>query len=1206
MTRGGKPNFEGVNSQVYAALSLFLQNLSRSDFVEMRLEADNLEDFVLVYDSGKKIICESKIRKNGVTLSDLKKIMDAVIKHGELTKTDELLIISNRFEERVGSLVKNFVFWDERALQDLKNKSPYFNEIHFSLIPQVKLWEVSQDTNKNGIIFLLHQALSQSGPFWIPMNRLEELVDNLLIQDIYQNSQKGLSVTKSDFLKKLDIKKNEYFKNGGVNLEIVKNNSLKKVEYIVELVARNDPTQKEVCANAISELIANPVLHHEAIRRLSLSSDLNLKIWSELWNATVSSINSFQIFKIFQNNISNEENQEYAIEFIDEILDQYLISYHREDFIKNDITDLCEKILNFSPLYAHKIFDITKRLFDYSTSSFFYKERKYRDNTWGMEQVANFLQKLYNSSVIDKNLKYAIYNFVIGKFNLVDDDSKYWHYSPPSIFSIISSHVNDDPKSRIVEFTKVASEQNIKTLRRYSKKVKFEGWEHMGGGISQSGDVFEIEDKHFVTKVLQPALELIPEDEKWSFILTNLLILDQNLISADKPDFLNRACIPYLLSEYIHGDHVDEAFQVLRTFIITKKGIPWKADIIYQTAKVNNLPPDKMWKLIQISLDEYINLPVNVFVEQMVTDIANNDSAGEYQNKAVETLKAWSKDPNYRKNRSLGSYDVIDSVFRLLNNSKTFEYGVEILNTHINSEDFKQSEDTYGSWDVSKALALVLAKDCTMGVKMLNDIEKQEILGVNQQIVLLDSLSDLTLDNPKVITQTYHQFVEPFLKKHVNQSNIEKRFTHSYAREGLVKYAELLAKTKQYLPALTILKFTINDSDPTQAEHNDNIDEHNLHQRVMKGEDCNTITSVRGYTSWALRYFSMLPAREYYPEALDLVEKLTKDPNYYIRLQSTYPLIDFVKNKDTYIAETDPKERFVSERVSKKAEDITFSMINDTTNQTLPAVLKGLVHVFSEFRQMNHHQALEIINIFLSSDSEEVLHDATSLLLFSAEFRKGSFKKWQWEKLPEFDDTEFKKIINEQIRDGKSAIRNSLSSEFWRLPKQGKGDTSDYDNALFMISTKYFKKCILGDYDKDVWEDIYRFIEEYIDDKYSVCIKLWKSCLKKERPCLTEAMKVKENFHDLYWRPFFYNGKILITVLKNEGLNEFLKWLEFLIDYPDGVLIANDLDIAVTELAKQPKGIDVISKLFDKLVTRFPKYYDMKYNWEHINSETEM
>ncbi len=1199
MTRGGKPNFEGINSQVYASLSLFLQNLVKSDFVEMRLEADKLEDFVLYYESGKKIICESKIRANGVRLSDLKRIMDVVIDHGQLTDKDELLIVSNKFDKKVESLVQKFIFWDEYALQELKSNAPYFTDINFRMIPQVKLWEVSQETNRNGVIFLMHQALGINGSFWLPVNRLEELVDNLLINDIYQKSQNGTVVTKVDFLKKLSVKKNEYFSNNGASYEALKTNSLKKVEDLVGLVDKNDPSQKEVCSSAISELIANPVLHHEAIRRLSSSTDLNLRIWSELWNATVSSIYSFEIFKIFQNNIKKEENQKYAIEFINEVLGRYLISYHREDFVKNDITDLCEKIIDVSPLYVSEVFEITKRLFDYSTSSFFYKERKYRDDTWGMEQVANFLQKLYNSSAVDINQKDKIYSFVIDKFNLVDDSSKYWHYSPPSIFSIVSSHVNDDPKKRIIEFNKIASDQNQKTLRRYSKRVKFEGWEHMGSGISQSGDVFEIEDKYFITHVLQPAIELIPKGEKWNYVFTKLLTLDQNKISAERPDFLNRACIPYLISEYVDGNHSDYAFQALSSFIKTRKGIPLKADIIYQALKLSNLSSEKQWRLIQVSLDEYHNLPINVFVEQMVTEIANDDNYEDYQKKAIDTLISWSKDPNYRNNRSLGSYDVIDSVFRLLNNPKTFEYGVEIFNTHINSENFKTKEDTYGSWDVSKALALIITKSTARGIEILNSIEAQETLGINQQIILLDSLSDLTIDNKEVITEVYDGFVYGFLNRYKDESDIEKRFTNSSAREGLVKFAELLAEIGKYDSALRILNFTINDSDPSNDESGNN-DEHSLHQRTLNGEDCNTITSVRGYTSWALRRFSLLSARKYFLEALILVEELTKDTNYYVRQQSTYPLVDFVKNKDTCLPNIEPKERFVDIYTSKKAEEIAFSMIRDPINQTLPAVLKGLVHVFSGFRQMSDKQAFEILNIFLDSKNEDVVHDATTLLVFFAEFRSKAFKKWQWEKLPKFDDKKFKELIIKQIENGSPTIKSALSSEFWRLPKDS-GDVSAYDKELFEISYKYLSLFVKFEYDKEVWEDIYRFVEEYLEFEYDKCIKLWKSCLLKERPYMESSIKDMEKFYDLYWRPFFNNGKILVSILEHEGSIEFITWLEYLLDYPNDVQIANDLGMAIIELEKIPLSVQGSERSFDKLALKYPNYYDARQNWRIRN-----
>lgn len=1205
MSRAGQINYKGINTQAFAALSLFLQNINRSDFEEIILEGEKLEDFVLVYNSGKRIICESKFRSTGVRFYELKSILETVIKNNKLRKDDELLIISNKFHQNVKSLVNNFVFWTPDNLSGIKNSPPNFTDDQIQIIPQVKLWEVSDDVNREGILFLMYQALGNKNAFWLNKKVLEDWTNTLLVQDIYLKSESGKRKSRADFLNELEEKKNFFLENNGTDIQEVKNTNIRKIEHIVELVAENNPSKRDVCANAITELIANPSLHYETLRRLGQSSQLSLSLWDVLWTASVRGMYSYEIFKIFKNSLSSEDNRNYTVSFVNRVLEEYLVNFHREEHIKNDIVDICEEIFKTDPKYGEEIFEIVKKLYGYSSKIFFYEENKYQDRSWGREQVADFIKRLYQSDKTKPELRQEIISYIFDSFNLVEDDGKYWHFTPPAIFTVVSDYVNESPKERLVIFTKIAIDQYQKSLRRFGKKIKFEGWEHMGSGISQSGSEFTIGDRHFVTKIIQPALELISNDNaKWEYINTNFITRRIEEISFDKPDFLNRCTIPFLFTLYSDSpDLHNNAFDALSDFIKMRKGIPWKVDIIFQELKERKLSPELQWNLIQVSLDEYNNLPVNVFVEQMVTEIAQDNNAGEFQQKAINTLVSWSKDPKYRKNRSMGSYDVIDSVFRLLNNPKTFDYGITILEAHIDSDDFKQSKDTYGSWDVGKALALVISKNVETGISILKRIESSDSLSVNQQLVMLGSLDDLGTDNLQVLETVYREFISPLLMKYSTKPSFESRYSHAYAREGLVKFAELLAKTKSFEFSLEILQRLAEDSDPSLEEHDDE-NGHNLHERVAAGEDCSEITSVKGNVAWTLRYYSLLPARRFFEQGLDLVEKLSNDDNYYIRLQSTYPLIDFMKNRNTYIDGTEPKERFVSEDVSEKVESIAFNMLRNPENQKLPAVLKGLAHVFSEFRQMNHSQALEVMNVLLSSDSEDVLSDSTSLLVFFAEFRKESYKKWTWGELPDFDDSIFKEIINQQIETGKPAIRHSLGWEFWRLPKENQKETENYNRKLFKISYDYFSKFVVNEYEKDVWGYIYHFIEDYLDYELESCITLWKACVLKEGPYLRNAVSDKGNLDDLYWRPFFYNGKVLVAILKNNGSDEFLKWMEYLLDYPEGLYIANDLEIAVLELSKLPHSSERARVVFDKLVRRYPKYFDIRTAWNNqVKSE---
>jgi hypothetical protein len=1202
MSKTGQNNYKGINTQAFAALSLFLQNINRSDFKEMILEGIELEDFVLLYNSGKRIICESKYRSSGVGLYELKSIITTVLRNKQLRDNDELLIISNNFHEKVKSLVNNFIFWTSDALQEIKKAPLNFSDNQIAKIPQIKLWEVSDDVNREGILFLMYQVLGINNAFWLNKAVLEDWTNTLLVQDIYLKSESGKIISKVDFLDKLEMKKNLFLENNGTDLQEVKETNLQRIEYIVNLVSKNNPSERDVCSNSITELIANPSLHFEALRRLGQSTNLELSLWEVLWTASVKGVYSFQIFNIIKNNLTSSDNRKFTVKFINKILEEYLFNYHREENVKIDIIEVCETILKTDTENIHEIFNIVKKLFENTSEIFYYEERNRKHHNWEREKAAVLLKKLYQSNITEQALKEEIIEYIFCSFNLVEDEGKYWDFTPPAIFIIILDYIIEDPEERLLIFSKKASEQYQKFLRKFSKKIKFEGWEHMGGGISQSGSEFSIEDRQFVTNIFQPALELIPNnEEKWHYVNEYYIAKQIKEVSINKPDFLNRAVIPYLFQLYSGKDLHQEAYEILCDFIKMRKGIPRKADIIFQELYRGEYSLKQKWDLIQVSLDEYDNLPVNIFVEQIITEIALNDDSGEFQNKAIDIIISWSNDPKYLNNNIFGS-DVIDIYFKLLGNPKTFDYGVSKLQIYLNSDDFKYSKDIYSSWDAAKALADIITKKPKRGIEILRSIESNQLLEINQQLVLFRSLDNLETKIKEILLEVYENFVEPLLKKYPNKKSLEKRFFNSSAREGLVKFAELLAKSQYYEQSLSILERLVEDTDPELEEQDDNFNDHNLHQKVIDGEDVLTITSVRGFVAVVLRYFCILPARDYFAKALPLLRKLCEDENYYIRVQATYPLMEFMKNRDTYIVNNDEKVRFVDEDTSNEVAEIAFSMLRDKENHKLPAVIRGLTHVFSYFRHMNQAQALEVMAVLLSSDSESVIRDATSLLVFFAEFRRKSFKKWPWGKLPEFDDEPFKQNIFRQIKSRNNIIRRHLSWEFWRLPKEGKKDSDYYNKDLFHTSIKYFEEFVKQEYEEDIWEYIYHFIDDYLEYEFDSCIQLWKACVLKERPYLTEAIRDKDQLHNLSWRPFSYNGKVLVAILKNSGVEEFLKWMEYLLDYPNELIIAIDIEIAVSELSGLSKSMKGTGIVFEKLVKRYPNYFDTRVKW--LNQKT--
>jgi len=74
----GRDNIKGVEFQAWAAMSMFLQHVERKDFRYIGYEGDNLADFYLVFENGKRIICECKAYE--INFTSLRTILGIFIK----------------------------------------------------------------------------------------------------------------------------------------------------------------------------------------------------------------------------------------------------------------------------------------------------------------------------------------------------------------------------------------------------------------------------------------------------------------------------------------------------------------------------------------------------------------------------------------------------------------------------------------------------------------------------------------------------------------------------------------------------------------------------------------------------------------------------------------------------------------------------------------------------------------------------------------------------------------------------------------------------------------------------------------------------------------------------------------------------------------------------------------------------------------------
>jgi len=1190
MSKAGQNTFKGINTQAKASLLLFLLNLKDRGFDSVTLEDKEWEDFTLNFKSEKKTICESKDWSKSLSWIDVKNILNKILKRkASINKEDQVIIVCRSV---VPELEKNieYIKYSFFGINDIYKKKGFTKE-QIGLLANTSFFKIKSDEflYQEALIYFVEQI-----SYWVPFKDLQMFMDSILIHDIYLKSEKGAIFTSAELKEKI-----EDYKKRKIKASYAYDPERKKIEEQLKTILgglHNPELRALILSNdALTALTAQPNNMFFLLDQVKKQKNINLVKMDELWQALTKRLYAFNMLRIFEENIDSKDNASYILEFVTKNYNS-LSSPIRDNFNQECAIETITKILDRYSDLVSNVFQFVKKVLDIRGEE--YKELETRrDIERERELLSKLLQKIYAcyQQSNNKEKQEEIINLIKKNFNLVDDDGQFVMFTPNAIFGILLKYINLDFEKNFIKVLKLILNQ-YQSSRRHNGK--FDGWDWSGSGISQSGSEFSITDRHFVSILLKQALNKyygVDRDRAWQFIIKNCIAREINDVSSNKPDFLNRASIPVLFAKYKNGIHSSEAFDILSDLVRMRKGIPWKADLIFQELS-GDYTKEQKWALVKVSLDEYNNLPVNVFVEQITSDLA-----AKGHKEAADTIVGWVTNPECHKRQTIGSFNVMGNISKFLDNSETFDEGVKIFRNYITSDEFVKKDDDWETWEVAKNLAKIIVKDLNIGVSILKEVNYSKTLTLNQQILICSSINDLPKENQEVIQGVYKDFVNSFLQGLDNDiSKIEKTITNRHSREQIVQFAEKLAENRLYDEALYLVEIFVNDSDPILENHADDPKgDFNYHQKIIEGDDNPTLGTVRGYCAWVLQKFCIRYGRDYIPTILPLVEQLTKDPNYYVRMQACIPLLELVKNRHTVLSDNN-KERFLSIEVAERIENMAFAMLSDNKNHKLKAVMKHLAMVFTYMRTLDEKRAMLVLETFKNTGLESAMDEAAPLYIFFAEFRSKSFKDWPWGDITKFDDKPFKALLIDLLKKGSPEIKTALSWQFNRLPdeisKTPKEKSQITVDEAIALAVSYLE-ILTSKYEQRVFNNIYRFIEDYIDSHFEECFVLWTKCLEREKPFLTEAAKDKENVPNVYWWPFFYNGKILLAVAKHKGSTEYLKWFEFLANYPIEVLIANDLADAIGPLKKLPKDNKQVARIFDKLIERNANFLDDKQEW---------
>lgn len=1141
----------GFNAQNWAALSLFVQYSGYASFELIELEQPRLADFVLVFDD-KRIICESK--KSHVTYADLREILYTI---PTLDDKDEILIICTSTGPRLKEDLDNARYFPQVKEQLVKKHQ--FTDRHIELIPKIKFWVVDKGMNED----IVRSLLAERFQSWLPDDELDDLISTLLVKNIYDKSAEGGIYTKAEFNEELKkrkelLKQKDDHKHSERSAKEIVNKILE------ELKDKDSRLQSE---HRLKAIIADSRLHYFALQEITKAGNLDLPFWNNFWLATFSSYYSREVLRIFEENIKSEESATYIVEFIKANLHK-LRFRNMEEYEFKSVSDILMKAVEISKDLNEEVFELLKRIYSYSTETPLFIERgsKGRDE-WLLGELAKGFDTLYAKG--DANLKSNIVDYIYKSFDIVDEEHDNWHNTPFKFFEILREDLLAKPSS----FKGFLEQVRLQYANHYKKfQAKYDGWELMGGGVSNFGGDYSVDDRAFVIKIIRPHLNRLSDEKQWK-LADEYLTLKVEEVSANKPDFMNRAFIPFLIDQYAKGS--EKAFKILSEFIKMRKGIPHKAELIFFYVRDSQtMDIEKKWQLLNVAIQEF-GYPINVFMDQVLWELL-----GKKHKQSIKAFSDLLANKDYMNRQIMFDTTVIQSIMRLINNEETFEQGVGLLEEFLHGDYFK-SIDSFHSYDAKAPILDVLNKDFDRGIALIRSL----IAGKpseNQQRVF----GALLRDTPEeLVEKVYLEIVKPELDQAKTAKNLALKFTNTETRENFIWFGEKLSKKRKFEDSFHIANFFIDDPSP---ELNSEYD-----KEVINGKYDFTINTVRGCLAWILYPVISVPGRAYLNQAFKIAKKLCTDESLYVRQMSLLVLEQLANNRHTTMPNS--KEWFMDYETASGIEEFAFSMLRDKSNYH-NAIMRHLARVFNRIRTLNEEQAIEVINTFVkhgdkeTSDKDqgdkETLKELDSLIIFLAEFRKGAFRNWPKSRglIPPYNPKPVQDKLKDFLENGSNEHRQSLVWHIVKLPEEPIRNNGDFDK-FFNISMKYLPYAIRK-YDHHLFSHLHRFIEKYIDRKFNDCYKLWRTSLDVERPVIITESKKDQHPGEYNWWPYHYNGSILLKVLENLGVKQFLDDLEFLIDYPEEVSFAYDFEKVLLELEKIKTNSDQIKRIYDKLISR--------------------
>lgn len=1181
MSKSGQYNFTGISAQADITLFYLLQSRKRSDFQRLIIEGNKWEDFTLVFDDHNEDF-EVKWHSKPVSYRDIKAIIDKELmkQYGE---KDVLKIVvknmSREFKEDYEYIRHSLYWWYSFNEKDYKKnhvikkfiqKNWAENAIAFLL--KTEIIELKNDKNVNERIL---EYFALEDPFYLSPQDRESVVSQSF-RKIFKEGSKGGSISRQQFITSLvEFKSTIAEKSESFSPEISIGNKILSINSFLQ-----------------SEQDFKKLDHAKYLSPITANSRLIFYITDKLGKSQLN-VSSFEFFikKILMKQFyvrltmrllekkweQGKVDSEYLLDFMITNYKNLFYDFNYDDALKV-IKEIAKK--DTVGKYENKILEFLKReiLKQFGAD----RQRRFENQRRGWheeEQVANLLEVFYKRTANKKRF----IDFIFEYFDFTSDDFSNVIETHPKTYTFVKDYIAENLKDNFDYVVKKISKQ-FNTI--YNGKYK--GYEWSGSGIGQSGSSYSITDKGVVRLLFKPLFSDLyaqnPE-EAWEFFKKEVLNKATKGATKDSPIFLKRALISIILDrisdERLSKPQKKEALNYLKNILKMKKGIPGTSEIIFDELRRRDLSKigfKNIMILIGIDSIKYKRkgysggYPTNLFIISTLFGLikANYEPAKNYFLSLIKKPDFPKRDQRY-DSFELMSADAIPETDP--------DFIVEVFKT-LDIENYLNSLQRNMVWDKSGILTGLIKRDWQDKTNKGKQIIDKLLKGKSPSKVVLEFISGPIRKLAEQDALKTYELFEFYLK---NKAIFKKTFKNNpYTRQNIVWLAEELAKNKYYNEAKKIIELCIDDPDP---ETHNRQEDFNYHLQVKKGEDQIIITTVRGTLAWVIQKLAVSNNPRLMKYALEKIEVLLdvdgflakqlgySEPDYYVRLQALIPLIELAHPARRKLLND------LESGLGDKLKTISFKIIDVIEDDIIKsninpkAILKYLVHVFSNIRDLSTNEAKQVLEFF---EKKEV-DDAYFLYIYFAEYREKQYKD-----IP-FNSAYFKEKLRTLCKTT-NIFRPKIAWEFWRMADK---ETRDNKNQFGKIEGYW--KLLFNDYQKEVFNNLYRTLEITLTwpEKYDSHKELLKKAIQKE----TQYIKNTRQLTQLWGLE-----SEIFQLLKGRDVADFFEIFYFLIENIDENIHyfgMNDwIEIFKSMHSIPKKQIDIYNKIQSRLLELYPENFE--------------